>query len=85
MSESVTYEQKSATPLQQDFLLRLAVKGLITSTDGVLLQEERHTDGAMFWIFPGGGIADQETAKRALSRELVEELQATSVVGRELG
>ena len=43
MSKSVAKEQESPAPLPQDFLLRPAVKGLITSTDGVLLQKERHT------------------------------------------
>lgn len=61
------------------------MKGLITSTNGVLLQKERHTDGEMFWTLPCDGIASQEAATRPLSRELKEELQAVSVVGRELG
>ncbi|WP_407045762.1 NUDIX hydrolase [Haloarcula laminariae] len=85
MNESGTAEQEITPPLHQNFLIRPAVKGLITSTDGVLLQKERHTNGEMFWTLPGGGIASQETATGALSRELQEELQTTSVVGRELG
>jgi len=85
MSQGVANEQEWTPLLQQDRRIRPAVKGLITNTDSVLLQQERHTDGEMFWTLPGGGIASQETATRALARELNEELQTASVVGKELG
>lgn len=55
-------------------LLRPAVRGLVIDThDRILLVRLVFPHGA-WWVLPGGGISQSETAIDALQRELVEEI-----------
>jgi len=60
---------------------RRGVKGLVTSTDAVLLLREDHANGREFWTLPGGGVRPGEPSRAALRRELHEELQCDAVIG----
>lgn len=42
--------------------------------DGKVLLIHRKKEGKEYWVFPGGGIEDNETAEEALKREVKEEL-----------
>jgi 8-oxo-dGTP diphosphatase len=50
--------------------------GILVCTDGRILITERTDDGPFhgMWEFPGGKIADGESAEEALRRELREEI-----------
>ena len=67
------------------FRIRHGVKGLITSSDAVLLLEEHHCDGSTFWTLPGGGVEPGELPRVALRREVREELQCGAVVAEPVG
>jgi 8-oxo-dGTP diphosphatase len=62
------------------------VAALIRDQRGRLLicQRSRHKPMPLKWEFPGGKIEATETPRRALARELREELAITPVIGRRL-
>ena len=47
--------------------------GIVIDKNNVALMH-RIKDGYEYWVFPGGGIEENETIEDALSREMVEEL-----------
>lgn len=65
--------------------VRRGVKGLVTSSSGVLVVRERHDDGGTFWTLPGGGARRGEGDGAALRRELAEELRSDAVMGGVVG
>ena len=55
------------------------MRGVVVSDDDrVLLVKWRRSDGARFWICPGGGVEDDESDDVALARELLEETSLSS-------
>jgi len=60
------------TPGLNDFLFRVSLKAVILNDDGhVLVVKENGRD---WWDIPGGGLEHGETIKKALARELFEEV-----------
>lgn len=49
--------------------------------DGNLLMVKRFSNGETFFVFPGGGVIDEETDEAALIRECLEELNVFVKVG----
>ncbi len=64
---------------------RTTVVGAVLLRDGRVLAARRSTPPVGLWEFPGGKVEPDETADRALVRELREELGVTVTVGPELG
>jgi ADP-ribose pyrophosphatase YjhB (NUDIX family) len=62
---------------------RYGAKALIQATHQVLLVQEQHADGSVFWTLPGGGVHANESRCEALRRELSEELRCDSVVAQQ--
>src|SRR5690554_4668 len=62
--------------INKTFKTRNTIRGVILSDDKILmLYSEKYDD----YIFPGGGIKENETHKQCLKRELYEELGAKKV------
>jgi 8-oxo-dGTP pyrophosphatase MutT (NUDIX family) len=59
---------------------RYGAKALIQAGSRVLLVQERHADGSVFWTLPGGGVQPSESRCEGLRRELSEELGCHSIV-----
>jgi 8-oxo-dGTP diphosphatase len=64
--------------------IRIGAKALVTAGNRVLLVKERREDGSSFWTLPGGGVETGETLTRCVRREIAEEIQCDSTVGRAL-
>lgn len=60
--------------------VRDGAKALVSRAGEVLIVKEIHADGSPFWTFPGGGIADGETAVEGLQREIEEEMHTMATV-----
>ena len=64
-------------------MTRVIVVAAVIERDGSFLVTRRqqgvHLEG--FWEFPGGKVADGESHEAALCREILEELDATVLVG----
>ncbi|MGH8907205.1 MAG: NUDIX hydrolase [Egibacteraceae bacterium] len=50
------------------------VVAIITRDHKVLLVRRRQPEGALSWVFPGGGVEPGETEIRAVEREVCEEV-----------
>lgn len=81
MSERLAPPQTTAAGHGQ-WRVRTGVKGLVTSSSGVLLVAERHADRSLFWTLPGGGVHPDESLADGLRREISEELCCQCRVGR---
>lgn len=63
----------------------LVTAGLIFTEGKVLICQRHHTDPyGMQWEFPGGKVKENEDTKRALARELAEELAIEAQIGEEV-
>jgi 8-oxo-dGTP diphosphatase len=65
---------------------QIDVVGAVIVSDGLILCAQRGSSGALagMWEFPGGKIEADETPRRALEREIVEELDCVVEVGEEV-
>ena len=65
---------------------QIDVVGAVIVSDGLILCAQRGSSGALsgMWEFPGGKIESGETPRRALEREIVEELGCVVEVGDEV-
>jgi len=62
----------SDNPERNDFLFRVSLKAVILNDAGQILVVKEH--GRDWWDIPGGGLEHGETIKKALARELFEEV-----------
>lgn len=67
-------------------LKQINVVGAVIVRDGEVLCAKRGPSGSLagHWEFPGGKVEPGETARRALEREIAEELDCSVDVGAEL-
>ena len=65
---------------------QISVVGAVIVSDGAVLCAQRGPLGSLagLWEFPGGKIEPGETARAALEREIVEELECAVAVGAKL-
>jgi 8-oxo-dGTP diphosphatase len=65
---------------------QIDVVGAVIIRDGLVLCAQRGADGALAgkWEFPGGKIEAGESARQALEREIIEELNCVVQVGEEV-
>lgn len=65
---------------------QINVVGAVIVRDGAVLCAQRGSSGSLpgLWEFPGGKIEPGETARAALEREIVEELDCVVKVGERL-
>ena len=65
---------------------QIDVVGAVIVSDGLILCAQRGSSGALsgMWEFPGGKIEAGESPRRALEREIVEELDCVVEVGEEV-
>lgn len=65
---------------------QINVVGAVIVRDGAVLCAQRGSGGSLpgLWEFPGGKIEPGETARAALEREIVEELECVVKVGERL-
>ena len=62
---------------------RVRYQGLIIKDDRVLLIcHTRHSDGASYWVIPGGGIEPGESEEECVIREMKEETNLDVIVDR---
>ena len=64
--------------------LSIRTRAVIVQDGHVLMDRTHHTDRAMFYWLPGGGVEPGETTEEALRRELMEEAALEIHVGRVL-
>ena len=67
-------------------LRRIALVGAVIVRDSQVMAAQRGGSGPLsgLWEFPGGKIESDETARQALEREIVEELDCVVEVGDEV-
>ena len=65
---------------------QINVVGAVITRNGLVLCAQRGPNGSLagLWEFPGGKIEPGETARAALEREIVEELECIIEVGSEV-
>ena len=83
MGWDVVSESGSALERERSISIRSGVKAFVSTGECVLLVQERHSDGEVFWTLPGGGLEPDETDVEGLRRELREELDCDVLVGDE--